>query len=135
MLSINGIKSMIRFVIDVCNDAERLIRFLETNEFVLFQIYDQMKVFMASWLGKIYEVDKIDQVFLDKIVKTSSLKQTQDIVLPSSITKHESKDKVIVMMKEGMKKHVQRLITYLLENSTPHEFYHLVSYLKPSIHS
>lgn len=56
----------------------------------------------------------------------------QDVILPTSVTKHEENDKVVEMLKEGMKKHVQKLITYLLENNVPHEFYRLVSYLKPS---
>ena len=36
ILSIKGIKSVIRFVIEVCSDAEKLIKFVETNDFVLF---------------------------------------------------------------------------------------------------
>ena len=35
-------------------------------------------------------------------------------------------------LKEGMKKYVVKLVTYLLENNIPHEFYHLVSYVKPT---
>ena len=31
-----------------------------------------------------------------------------------------------------MKKYVVKLITYLLENNIPHEFYHLLSYIKPT---
>ncbi|XP_049294373.1 uncharacterized protein LOC125769620 [Anopheles funestus] len=133
VLSIKGIRSIIRFVIEVCTDAEKLIKFLETNDFVLFKIYEYIKAFMSGWLGKVYEVEKIDNVFETKhLGLDSGFKKVEEIILPSCLAMTETNEQVIITLKEGMKKYVVKLVTYLLDNNIPHEFYYLVSYMSPS---
>ncbi|XP_055526160.1 uncharacterized protein LOC129718939 [Wyeomyia smithii] len=132
ILSMRGMKSMIQFVIDVCNDAEILIQYLESNEFILFRIHEKVKCFMTCWLAKIYDVDKIENVFTEKAIQSSHCKKVASVILPSAVCKFNDDEKVLTLLKEGLIKHVQTLISYLLANNIPHNFYYLFSFLKPS---
>lgn len=48
ILLLADFKLQLLFVIDLCKSAESLIKFLEKNDLIVFDVYDRTKMFMAK---------------------------------------------------------------------------------------
>lgn len=102
LMSSDEIKPMIRFVLEICSSAESMIKYLETNEFILFDVYAREKEFIVKWLSKVYDAKHIYRAFEDCELHDEQYLAVNKVQLLASVTKEKLSDQ-ICNLKRGRK--------------------------------
>lgn len=131
-MSLPDIKEEILFVIESGAEAESLIKFLETNDFILFDVYETIRRFVERMLARVYNPDKIAEVIAtSSFVENHFSSPDQICVFPKVVEKACAN---IDWNKFNIKirKHVVELVSHILKKNTMNKFLELVSSLKPA---
>lgn len=52
------IKEQVLFVIESAAETEKLLKFLETNDFILFDVFDKIHAFLVTMMSRVYKPKK-----------------------------------------------------------------------------
>ncbi|XP_058451946.1 uncharacterized protein LOC131430760 [Malaya genurostris] len=131
LLTLPDIKEQIMFIIEITQEAESLIKFLETNDFILFDVYDKINKFIAMFLTRFYDPEKIAIALDEKRLQEDDLLSDEDVIIYKSVCDGAGNTVQWPTFKQRVKKHYFTFVNYLFEKKILCNFLKLVSFMKP----
>ena len=127
----------ILFVIEICQICEIFLTKVQTNELIIFTLYDKMCELIEYLLVKIYKPDKIQSAISDQyldpqhILNVEKVKITTEIetIFRTEFDPKERKEK-IKEFKTNYISSIEIIISYLFNKNILRQFYELLRYFK-----